>query len=273
MKVVTIAGGKDPDEAVREDPAKFRKAVTDAMPIYDYFIDSALSRFDRITASGKKKISGELIPILTRIENPVVQAHYVKKIAGVLDVGEQVITESMKRNQLSDATSGVAPQTSGIQKDPFNPQERLELYILALILQTNTAECYTELKSGFDLADFTQSGVKRVLEELGRYLENNPKFLIRDFFDSLPKELNSLLDQAFLWDISDIIEDDELVAREWNKSTREFRRQVIKRKVKELSGQVEILEKSDGSVSPEELNVKIAQLTDELRSLEKQVQV
>jgi len=273
MKVVSIPGGKDPDEAVREDAAGFKKAVGNAIPIYDYFINSALSRFDRATASGKKRISGELVPVLNRIENPVVQAHYVKKIAGALDVGEQVITETMKKIRLPDMAAGQTTQPPGVQKDPFNPQEKLELYILALILQTNTSEYYSEMKSNLDLADFKQSGVKRVLEELGSYLENNPKFLIRDFFDILPKELNSLLDQAFLWDISDIIEDDELVSREWMKSVREFRRQVIKRKLKELSGRVEILEQSGSGDSAEELNAKIAGLTEELRSLEKPLQL
>lgn len=55
MRVVMLPSGKDPDEAVREDAAGVKKAIKNAIPIYDYFISSAVKRFDATTAFGKKK--------------------------------------------------------------------------------------------------------------------------------------------------------------------------------------------------------------------------
>jgi len=52
MKAIIIPSGKDPDDAVREDPIAFKKAVSAAIPIYDFFLTSIKKRFDMTSASG-----------------------------------------------------------------------------------------------------------------------------------------------------------------------------------------------------------------------------
>ena len=98
MRVVTLPTGKDPDEAARENPAALRKAIKEAVPIYDYFITSAAKRFDVATAFGKKKIGEELAPVLAKIENPIVQGHYIKKLAGTIDATEEAIDQMVRRS-------------------------------------------------------------------------------------------------------------------------------------------------------------------------------
>ena len=97
MRVVILPSGKDPDEAVRENASAVKKAIQEAVPIYDYFISSAVKRFDTSSAFGKKKVSEELLPILAKIENPIVQGHYIKKLGNTLDTTEETIMESMRR--------------------------------------------------------------------------------------------------------------------------------------------------------------------------------
>lgn len=85
MRVVTLPMGKDPDEAARESPGLLKKAIEDAVPIYDYFLTSALKRFDVTSAYGKKKISDELLPVIAKIDNPVIQNHYIGKTYNALE--------------------------------------------------------------------------------------------------------------------------------------------------------------------------------------------
>jgi DNA primase len=273
MKVLRISDGKDPDEAIRENPVAFKKSIKDALPIYDYFIESAAARYDRNSPFGKKKMSNEIMPVLAHIENPVVQAHYVKKVAELLDVGEQVVTEGMKKSIALDVRGNILDKPLVSLKDPFNPQERLEIYLLALILQTKTSEYFEELKENFDSADFCQTNVRLILEALDKYISNHPKFLIKDFSVSLPSELIPFMDQAYLWDLSDIIDNDELIAREWNKILREFKRQVIKKKLKDYATQAEILEQNGQTEEASQLRSEIPKLTGELRGLEKSTSI
>ena len=251
MRVVILPSGKDPDEAARENPVALKKAIKEAIPIYDYFISSAMKRFDGATAFGKKKIGEELAPILAKIENPIVQGHYVKKLAGVLDASESAVDEMVRRaargNVFQTEKPAGAPPASG------DRDEKLETYVLALLLQGNTAELPIP-------ADFSNPAIKKIIEQLKEFLKKNTNlpagrqvFLIKDFADSLPPELIPTLDEAFLWDIGDFIENEELFAREWDAAVRALDRAGVKK-----------------AIQAEKDYDKLRALTDRLKALEKE---
>ena len=88
LKVIQITGGKDPDDIARSDPAGWKRMVSKAIDIYDYYIHSASVNYDQNTVDGKRKISEEVLPFLSKINNQVIRAHYIKKVAKLLDVDE-----------------------------------------------------------------------------------------------------------------------------------------------------------------------------------------
>ena len=51
MRVVRIPAGKDPDELIRNDPDAWRKAVADAKPVIEYFMERTAAEVDLSTAS------------------------------------------------------------------------------------------------------------------------------------------------------------------------------------------------------------------------------
>ena len=254
MRVVVVPSGKDPDDAVRENPAAVKKAIKEAIPIYDYFIISALKRFDAGTAFGKKKVSEELLPILTKIENPIVQGHYIKKLAKTLDTPEETILESMRR--LSRGKS-VTVQHQNTQTEPTTRSQKLETYLLALLLQGKTVDVFEELTARFSLLDIVNPAVHKILDYLKKILKDTSIFLIKDFADSLPVELVPTLDEAFLWDIGDLLDDEELFAREWASTLRELERAGVKRTIQILTH------------DPEKRD-QLRALTDRLKALEKE---
>jgi len=67
------------------------KIIKGAVPVYDYFIDSAFNRFDGDTIEGKRNISQEIIPILSKANNEIIQAHYARLLAERLKVTEESI--------------------------------------------------------------------------------------------------------------------------------------------------------------------------------------
>ena len=100
VKVVTLAGVKDPDEMVKTNLAGWKEAIKNAQGIYDYYIDWAFRSFDRTTSEGKRKIGQELLPVLSGISDEIVKNHYVKILAERLDTSEDVIMRSMSKTNL-----------------------------------------------------------------------------------------------------------------------------------------------------------------------------
>lgn len=248
MRVVLLPSGKDPDEAARENPSRFKKALKEAIPIYDYFISSVIKRFDPGEAYGKKKISEELLPVFSKIDNPIVQGHYVKKLALTLGVSEDAITDGMQKT-VRDARVGrkTPPDTVPDAKTPRTREENLELYILALVLQGKTIDLYEELREEVSLSDFSFAPARQILELLDIHLREHSSlpagrqvFLIKDFADGIPGELGPVLDEAFLWDLADALTDENRFSKQWEKALTEFKRVGLRRRIsvltKELTG-------------------------------------
>ncbi|MDP2735598.1 MAG: DNA primase, partial [bacterium] len=56
VRAVLLPKGKDPDEVVQEDPAGFKQMIEKAPAVFDFYLESALSRSDTSTPSGKKEV-------------------------------------------------------------------------------------------------------------------------------------------------------------------------------------------------------------------------
>jgi DNA primase len=260
MKAIIISSGKDPDEAVREDPVSFKKAVSAAIPIYDFFLASVQKRHDLTTPSGKKKASEELLPIMFRMTNAIVQGHYIKKLAQLMGVSEEYVDEEMRKIKVP---FGTAPVKDGNEPvEIVSRQEKIELYTLALLLQGKTHTLWEDVKQGVPLEDFSYMPVRQILEKLEVYLGDNADFSITLFVKTLPSELISILDQAYLWDVSGITDDETSYQEEWKKTLRELHRTVIRKKIQDMSSEVRAVEDPT-------LQERLSELTRELSVLEK----
>jgi len=127
VKGVSLGKFKDPDEFVQRDPVGFKVALKNAANFYDFLIYSAKKRYDSSTVYGKKKIGQELLPVVSKISDEVVRAHYMGKIAGVLGVDPSLIDNSEKYNNETVVNNSDRIDNAG-------RVERLEKYFLALYL-------------------------------------------------------------------------------------------------------------------------------------------
>ncbi len=98
-KVAKFGRFKDPDEASRADSKFYQSALQDAVPVWDFIIDSIVAKYDKSTGGGKAKISRELTPILGTIQDKIIEAHYIKKLARILDVDETAVEEEVEKKR------------------------------------------------------------------------------------------------------------------------------------------------------------------------------
>lgn len=269
LKVAAMPVGKDPDDAARENPGALKNAIKDAVPIYDYFISSVQKRFDAATASGKKHIADELLPIFAKIDNSIVQSHYLKKVSQLMNVSEEILTDEIKKIKVLGERTVVQTKPKE-EKTARSRVETLEMYALALILQGKPVEFLEEFTETIPFEDIALLAVRRLVEILGEYIRQNRIFLLKDFTDLVPQELSGVLDEALLWDISEAIEDEEKLSKEWTTALRELRRAGLRKKIQDISTHMSAQKLAGGGPETSEEEAKVLQeLTRALSVLDK----
>jgi DNA primase len=185
VKVARITGFKDPDEAARGNIDSFKSDLIHAEGVWDYLIDSVVNRFNPETGEGKAKISKELTPILSEIEDKIVQAHYANLVAEKLGVPLEAVTEQIskvvpKSQEASADANALADKPEGRSR-----HDLLEERLLTLSFQSDPT-----LLLAPEVAELVLNPLnKRILEELVKFLKTKRAFTNGDFGAVLPKEL------------------------------------------------------------------------------------
>jgi DNA primase len=218
IKIVVLIDAKDPGDFATENPDGWKKAVAEAIPIYDFYLNSAVTRHG-LEASGKKKIGQELLPIWSQIQDEIVRAHYIKLLSKTLDVDETDI-----RNQMSKLKSKDIKQENQIENTKIN-ENILETYLVELALKGNKLN---------ELPELTDPFWSKVYEQL-------KTVKIAD----LPAELRTKTEELMLHET-------EYTDKEWVKTLSRWEEQNLKRqlhqetdtkKIKKLSNQLSDLTK------------------------------
>ncbi|MCX8125942.1 MAG: DNA primase, partial [Dehalococcoidia bacterium] len=180
VRVVVLPPGHDPDEVIKEDPEKWRQLVAKAPPVLDYAIEVVVSRADLSKAREKSAVADRLLPIIGDVKDPVRQAHYIQRLAGVLQTDEKVLWGALKllkplRGRVLERAD-TRPVTGVTLRDP------IEEYCLALLVQYPDLRPFTE---GL-LPEYFESSESREL--LLRLKNANGPAAVRDSIDDSLKE-------------------------------------------------------------------------------------
>ena len=142
VKVIILPQGKDPDDVIKQDAKTWQKLLEQALPVVDYTFNMVASGLDLATAKGKSLAVDKLLPIIAEITDPIRQAHYLQKLAQLLQVSERSIEAALtrirprpKRERMGEPKPEAAAQLHPLLSSPK------EEYCLALLLQ------HPELKS------------------------------------------------------------------------------------------------------------------------------
>ncbi len=225
VKVAIVVGAKDPGELAMADPKKWVDIVEKAIPIYDFYLQSAVERHG-LEAMGKRKIGLELLPIWNTIEDEIVKAHYIKKLADVLEVGEADIRAQIAKTATK---SNSKEPNSQVFEDHRTKRELLEEYIIGLSIREKRYDDFDKLKDLIRTDFWT-----KVLVLLTKNHDIN----------SLPAEFQTRVQELFL------IEEDPS-NKEWDKTLQ---------RLEELNTREELIVTTD-PIKLRELTNKLGRLT------------
>ncbi len=137
VKVIILPSGKDPDDVIKEDAKIWQNLLEEALPIVDYTFNMVTSKLDLTTAKDKSLAVDKLLPIIAEIKDPVRQAHYLQKLARLVNVTERKLEAALKGKRPGPSRRRVEEPKQEAITQALRPvfSSPIEEYCLALLLQ------------------------------------------------------------------------------------------------------------------------------------------
>lgn len=279
IKVIDFEGVKDPAELIKSNPEDWKKAVDEAIPIYDYYLKSAESRFNPKQATGKKQIFNELLPIWNRISDPITREHYIERLAAFLSVKEDFVRDELDKYQKSLNVSNYKPGLALRAKEelseelpqkavPYDRREMLERYLIALLLHQPIDLNYVP---NLPETLFTHEELKQVYVLLVLFLDSisfkSQAFRITEFIMTLPADFIELVDELYLLEVDEKLKERVAWQKELDLVVSELKKMLIKSSLEKLSLQIKNAQEFEKDASLETLTKRFRDLSVKLKNL------
>ncbi len=266
MKVLVLKKYKDPDEAVQKDLPYFKSQLKKAIPVWDFFLNTALSTNSAQTIYGKKKILSQTLPYFARLENQVEKDVYFSRLAASLGVSKEAI-EKEAQKQFSKNNPSSRPPTPPPPRVVSTPQTRreiLEEYLLHLLLRSKKPQLILEkdqkLEKVFKIPKYVPF-IKK--------LKGLKKFDPSSFVDSFPAEIKPSFEKAYLKGL-ELELDSKTRFKEMGKTKDAIRSIDLKREINQLSQSLAQSESQKKKKGLKKIEQKILDLTRELSQIKSQ---
>ncbi len=272
IKVIQIEGGKDAAEAVLDDPKIWEKAISEAVPIYDYYLSSIAKRYDSKSPVDLKKIGDELIPIWAKITDNLIRERYIQKLAAFLKTDEKIIREGVAKASkpvLGNYTQVFKKATSSdnVVMGGKTRRELLEEYLMALLLHPPLDLTFVP---NFAETLFLKESFRQIYVLLFLYLDSisfkSKAFNINEFAEGLPKELLSEIDRLYLTQLDSKL----LESKNWQKELAgvisELKKALIKASLEKLSLEIKNAQEFGKMEIVENLNKRFRDLSVKLKN-------
>lgn len=243
--VVFFENGKDPDEAVRADPVSFKKSIEHSVSIYDFIIQLAQKKYATQGVYAKKKVGDDVVPYIARIQNPIIQSHYVKKLSYLLEVSEESVVELM-RKQRSKTKYQRQFSPKKTNQSVFQREELLQNYLLGLLFQSdNPYGLSDKIFNVLTIDDLIIPSLQKLCTVFFTYREKHPSaFELSKFVDSLSPELKAVFDQAYLFSSADV----GYEGINLEKMVLEVKKSTLKKRIANLLHDTENYDKREGEL-------------------------
>jgi DNA primase len=248
VRVADIEGGKDPADIVAKDPTMWRTIIENALDSIAFFLKKSIGDSQPSDPLTKKKIAGDILPLVARIANEIEKAHWVRELARILKIGEEAIWRELNK---------YSKNTEAVLSIPEVPQEnvpheltrkaRLEERIIGFLL----------LEPGLaalgDLPLRSECSLAITGDLLERLTSHISQGTIGEILKELPEDARRSADR-YLFEAELFAESVVTREEEYLNTIRSWKELSIKEKLSNLRLEIEQLEKSG---SREETRVRM----------------
>ena len=133
--------GKDPDDVVQKDPELWRKTVNEHVDKMQYFFDRLVGPARAGDLASIAEAKREFLPEIASLSEAVARDHWLKKMAGWLDVSIESLKEDMGKAGTSKSRSTSRPQdTEEIEATKVSHDKLLDLLLSTVIASRENAQ-------------------------------------------------------------------------------------------------------------------------------------
>lgn len=113
VKVLTLpAGYKDPDECIQKNPTEFKQAIRSAQHVMDWWFSNTTSTLQLAKVEHKKRAVQILLPVISKLPDTIEQAHYVQRLADLIQVDASVLHEKLNSLRKTKSVTPVSMRTA-----------------------------------------------------------------------------------------------------------------------------------------------------------------
>jgi len=274
IRIVSLPAGRDPDEVIRESPARWAQLIAQAKPVTDYYFHALTADLDLATAKGKAEAVRALGPLIAEIGDRVQRTHYLQQLARMVQVDERALWQQIRQK------TDPRPPSRPTRRQPVGGQADraplgLDEYCLSLALR------HPDLVA---LADTALQGCEEEplhAEDLGRpedrailaawqhwLAKGGSRDVQAEFYDTLDEHLQERVTTLLQAQTDQPMAPDDLVRDKVVDAVARLRLQNLQREIYELRFLLEDAQESQAAASYGPL---ITQATARIRRLEQAI--
>jgi len=271
IKVIIIPGGKDPDEAIKNNPAEWERAVATAQPMMEYYFAKTLAESDLTQAAGKRQAAKKILEMINKFNNKIEIDHWLRRLSEKIDIGEEVLRETINTLRKPVEVKYTKKVSLSDRIDTRQSrEEKLSELLLSLILKYPDFVAYV----ANNLAPEQLEGLHNRLfyNQVIIYYNTNKALDYRSFRGHLESQDPNLARQldtlSFLAD-KDFAEIDlALIKGEIIKIILALKKSSLKNRLAEIEKQIALAEKNNDSQKSSDLMSEMKLLTEESKGLD-----
>ncbi|MBZ0296125.1 MAG: DNA primase [Anaerolineae bacterium] len=132
IRILQIPDAKDPDDLIRESPARWQSLIEGAVPVADYVVDTEVAELPQnATVQEREALARRLLPLLLASENSLYVKDNVQKLAMRLRIPERELlywADEQERIQKSRAPRPSQSSMTTLEPPEFPPLDMDESY-------------------------------------------------------------------------------------------------------------------------------------------------
>lgn len=148
LSIVTIPSGKDPDELIRQDPAKWQEIIEQHQYALDWLMDRYKQLLDITGAEGKRRFSDVLLPVVRALDDAVERDHYLVSIADTIGVSRQALDQKFARTESVNQPAQkrrIKTVPAPTDKQTLENQRLQDRFLALVLMQPPLREYLTDL--------------------------------------------------------------------------------------------------------------------------------
>lgn len=275
IKVIRLEGGKDAAEVVTVDPKLWQKATDEAIPIYDYYIESVASRYNIKNPQDLRKVGEELIPVWAKITDDLMRERYIQKLSAFLKMDEKILRDAVEKERRNTQKSYAEVLHQQSKQDNIatlrSRRELLEEYLIALLLHPPKDFVFVPNFPETILHLFLRETLRQIYIMLVLYLDSisfkGGSFDINEFVKSLPKDLTHEVDRLYLSELDEKLADEKNWLKELDRVVLELKKALIKASLEKLSFEIKNAQEFGKMELLDVLNKRFRDLSIKLKNL------